>query len=115
VRVDADVDANVVVLAGVLAATPELRTLPSGDELCVFRVTVRRPPGDRVRVDSIDCVARTAAARRAVLRAAPGDPVEVTGSLHRRFWRVGAAVASRYEVQARSVTRRRSSGRQTGG
>jgi hypothetical protein len=46
---------NEVFLRGVLAAPATVRVLPSGDELCVFRVTVPRPPGERARVDSIDC------------------------------------------------------------
>ena len=35
------------------------------------------------------------------------DHVEVEGALRRRFFRAGGAVASRYEVEARRVTRRR--------
>jgi hypothetical protein len=36
---------NQVVLSGVFAGEAVLRTLPSGDELVSFRVTVARPPG----------------------------------------------------------------------
>jgi hypothetical protein len=39
---------NAVTLRGVLADTAVGRVLPSGDELCSFRVTVPRPPGGRV-------------------------------------------------------------------
>lgn len=101
---------NEVFLRGRLADGAELRTLPSGDELCVFRVTVARPPGDRARVDSIDCATSNARARRSLLAAEAGQVVEVRGSLRRRFWRGAAGLASRYEVQVASakLIRRRS-------
>jgi len=102
---------NHVFLRGVLASVPIVRELPSGDELCSFRVTVARPPGGRVRVDSIDCSTTRVAARKAALRCAVGEAIEITGSLHRRFWRSAAgAPASRYEVdviKARSSRVRR--------
>jgi single-strand DNA-binding protein len=104
-------DDNQVFLRGRLAAPPEIRELPSGDEICSFRLTVRRPPGDRVRVDSVDCSTTRARVRRTVERAAPGDQFELTGSLHRRFWRGAAGVASRYEVD---VSTAKITGRQSG-
>jgi single-strand DNA-binding protein len=91
-------DDNQVFLRGRLASTPVLRTLPSGDELCSFRLTVPRPAGDRVRVDSLDCASTRARVRRTVERAEPGDELEVSGSLHRRFWRSPGGLGSRYEV-----------------
>lgn len=109
-RVDDRPD-NTVFLRGRLAAEPVARTLPSGDELCSFRLTVARPQEDtRSRVDSIDCATTAARARRCLDRAAPGDVLEVTGALHRRFWRSQAGLGSRYEVQvttARLNRRRR--------
>ncbi|HEY7008527.1 MAG TPA: single-stranded DNA-binding protein [Jatrophihabitantaceae bacterium] len=98
---------NEVFLRGRLAAAPVIRKLPSGDEFCAFRITVPRLPSEsresRVRVDSIDCAAVAARVRRSVERAAPGDQLEVTGSLHRRFWRSASGLGSRYEVLARSA------------
>jgi single-strand DNA-binding protein len=105
---------NEVFLRGRLAAEPSTRILPSGDELVAFRLTVPRSGNGasaRARVDSIDCATMNLRARRCVERAAPGDELEVTGSLHRRFWRSAAGPASRYEVEissARQVRRRRS-------
>jgi single-strand DNA-binding protein len=106
---------NEVFLRGRLAAQPLVRTLPSGDELLAFRITVPREQpeshGSRVRVDSIDCAALNTRVRRCVERAVPGDQLEVTGSLHRRFWRSPSGLGSRYEVLARSarlLKRRRS-------
>jgi len=66
---------NYVLLRGSLAAEPLLRTLPSGDELCSFRLTVPRPAetSGRARSDSIDCASTHAAVRRAVARCSPGQ------------------------------------------
>jgi single-strand DNA-binding protein len=90
--------ANRVYLRGRLAAEATLRMLPSGDELCVFRLTVPRPPGERVRVDSLDCATVRARVRATIGRAVPGDELEVAGSVRRRFWRGPGGLASRYEV-----------------
>src|SRR5215475_10887605 len=72
---------NYVLLRGLLAAEPLVRTLPSGDELCSFRLTVPRPAEThgRARSDSIDCASTRAA----------GTP------------------ASRYEVEVSNVQRLR--------
>jgi single-strand DNA-binding protein len=94
---------NEVFLRGRLAAPPIVRELPSGDVLTVFRVTVDRPPGSRARVDSIECSTSRARARRTLERALPGDQIEVSGALHRRFWRSPAGPASRYAVDAETV------------
>lgn len=105
---------NSVFLRGRLAAEPTTRELPSGDEILTFRLTVDRPQDEsetRSRVDSIDCATVVPRARRSLERAQPGDVLEVTGALHRRFWRSSAGLGSRYEVMvssARSTRRRRS-------
>jgi single-strand DNA-binding protein len=110
--------ANEVFLRGAVAAVPVVRTLPSGDELCAFRINVPRASdtsaSGRTRVDSIDCASTRAVVRRAAQRWSPGDVVEITGALHRRFWRgAGGAAASRYEVDVvtarRAITTRRRS------
>jgi single-strand DNA-binding protein len=107
---DAAAAENAVFLRGVFAAEAAQRVLPSGDELCSFRVTVARPAGGRARVDSIDCSTTKATVRRAVLRCAPGDLVEVTGSLRRRFWRSPAGTpTSRYEVEVSALKNQRRS------
>ncbi len=112
---DDRLDRNEVHLCGRLAAAPEERSLPSGDVLLAFRLVARRQPARAARsasvrsplVDTLDCVARTAAARRALLRCAAGDMVEVAGELHRRFWRGSGGLASRYEIEAEKVRRAR--------
>jgi single-strand DNA-binding protein len=92
-------EANEVFLRGRLAAEAVLRTLPSGDELCSFRLIVARPEGERPKVDSIDCATTSARVRRSLDRAEPGSECEVTGTLRRRFWRSPQGLGSRYEVQ----------------
>jgi single-strand DNA-binding protein len=107
-----DVADNHVLLRGSLAAEPHIRILPSGDELCSFRLTVPRPKGSygRARNDSIDCATTRAAARRVVTRCSPGERIEVSGSLRRRFWRSASGTpASRYEVEVMNVRRLRNS------
>jgi single-strand DNA-binding protein len=97
-----DLADNYVLLRGLLAAEPLVRTMPSGDELCSFRLTVPRPAEThgRARSDSIDCASTRASVRRTVARCSPGQRLEVAGSLRRRFWRsVAGTPASRYEVE----------------
>ena len=103
---------NEVVLVGRVPAPAEQRELPSGDVLVTWRVVVARPPGRRppegvrpTTVDTLDCVAWTASARRAATALRADDVVEVSGSLRRRFWRAGAGAASRCEVEVTSVRR----------
>jgi single-strand DNA-binding protein len=101
---------NYVLLRGSLAAEPLVRTLPSGDELCSFRLTVQRPAEThrRARSDSIDCASTRAAVRRTVARCSPGQRLEVAGSLRRRFWRsIAGTPASRYEVEVIDIQRLR--------
>lgn len=94
---------NQVFLRGRLAAAPVIRELPSGDQLCSFRLTIPRPPGSRVRVDSIECCTTRLRVRRSLERGEPGDQFEVTGTLHRRFWRSPTGPASRFEVDVSSA------------
>jgi single-strand DNA-binding protein len=111
-------DDNRVLLRGLLAVAPHTRTLPSGDELCSFRLTVPRPETSygRARSDSIDCATTRAGARKTVARCTPGERIEVAGSLRRRFWRsAGGAPASRYEVEVTRVRRLATSSKSRGG
>ncbi len=106
--VDPVTDTNRVTLTGTVAAAPQVRVLPSGDELVTVRVVVRRPPSTREgapTVDTVDCAAWRAAPRRSVARWVPGDRVAVEGALRRRFWRTPAGPASRYEVEVERARR----------
>lgn len=105
---------NEVRLVDRVSAAAELRTLPSGDEVCIGRVVVPRlpvravPTGRRGQsVDVIDLAGWSAKARRSMATWSPGDEVEVTGAMRRRFYRTGAGSASRVEVEVRSARRLR--------
>lgn len=108
---------NSVFLRGRLADEPLEKQLPSGDLLTVFRLIVARPPTERVRVDTIECVTARSRPRRLLAKARPGDVVEVEGSLRRRFWRAPNGPASRYSVDVtlvRVLTNRRRAGASRG-
>ncbi|PZS29646.1 MAG: single-stranded DNA-binding protein [Pseudonocardiales bacterium] len=96
-------DDNHVFLRGRLAAPAVVRQLPGGDEICSFRLTIPRPAGSRAKVDSIACCTTKLRVRKSVERGTPGDQFEVTGSLHRRFWRSPTGPASRFEVEVSSA------------
>lgn len=112
---DAAAWVNEVHLVGRVSGAPEERALPSGDAVVLFRLVVPRPPVRRTAagrgaargpsVDTIDVACWGSRARRAALRLHDGDAAEVSGSLHRRFFRAGGSAASRYEVAASSVAR----------
>jgi len=87
-------------------------TLPSGDEIVTFRVVTdraasHRGPSGRVMVDTLDCVAFSATARRKVLALTDGDWVEAVGALRRRFWRGTSGASSRTEVEVRRLSKAR--------
>lgn len=110
-------DRNEVRLVGRVSAAPEVRALPSGDEVVELRVVCRRPDGSRV--DSVPVVVgppppprarrRPGQARRADLRRAAGlqvdERVEVEGWVQRRFWASPGGRRTRLQVVATSVRR----------
>ena len=106
---------NSVHLVGRVSAAPELRTLPSGDEIVSIRLVVPRDERSRRRsrqtVDTVECVAWRAALRRTLLRLEGGEHVEVTGSLRRRFTRATGSPTSWVSVELESC--RRAPGRDT--
>lgn len=86
---------NIVVLVGSLARPPLPRTLPSGDVVVGFEVTVRPPEG---RPETVPVV--WPGAPPSALTIPVGEEVVVTGRVQRRFFRTGGATASRTEVLA---------------
>lgn len=100
---------NTVTLCGRVSGEPTVRELPSGDEIVTFRLVVQRPDDSRARVtgqrvDTFDLVCWATRLRRQGARLADGDEIAVSGSLRRRFWRAGAAVQSRVEVEVVAIT-----------
>ena len=102
---------NEVRLRGRLAAEPEPRSLPSGDEVVTFRLIVERrgPRSAKATVDTIDCTVWSAGLRRRSLAWQEGDRLTVEGSLRRRFWRSPQGPRSRYDVEVGRVSRDRGS------
>jgi single-strand DNA-binding protein len=94
------------VLHGVLARDPDVRSLPSGDELVTYEVTVPRADGPAEGVP----VVRFGAPGAGPALAA-GDVVVVVGRVRRRFFRAGGATQSRTEVVATRVSRARTPAR----
>ena len=95
-------DLNLVVLAGRLAAPPEIRQFESGSRLARYLITVRsEEPVSRVDVvpvtlwdppdDLLDA------------DPAPGSRLWVCGSVQRRFWSAEEGRRSRIEIVAQQV------------
>ena len=95
------VSVNVVVLAGVVAAEPVERRLPSGDEVTELRLSV--PDGGRRMLPLPVAVWHTSLGKHAVDGIEKGDGVLVHGQLVRRFYRSGAGARSLTEVVASGI------------
>jgi single-strand DNA-binding protein len=89
---------NVVIIRGALSRAPEARSLPSGDSIAQFEVTVRDPdhPAESVPVVWFD-------PPTSAVRLSPGTEVVVAGRIRRRFFRTPAGTGSRTEVVATRV------------
>jgi single-stranded DNA-binding protein len=95
-------DLNIVVIAGRLAAAPEVRTFDDGSNLVRYLVTIRSEQPRR-RVDVIPVVLWDAA--QDAVRLERGERVWVAGSVQRRFWSDDHNRRSRIEVVARHIQR----------
>jgi single-strand DNA-binding protein len=93
------VSVNVVVLAGRLSDAPELKTMPSGDQVARFRLAI---PEEGKRLP-LPVSAWDRLPGRACEALAKGDPVLVRGHLIRRFYRDGGGGRSVTEVVATEV------------
>lgn len=84
---------NIVVVRGVVAGEPTIRTLPSGGVVTQIEVTARGATTTSVPVVVHD--------RPVTVRV--GDEVAVFGHVHRRFFRAAGRTQSRTEVVAAQV------------
>jgi len=96
------VNMNLVVLAGKLAAPPELREFESGSRLVRCLVTVRSEEPRR-RVDVVPVTLWDPEPGEPIVDANPGAGVWVAGMVQRRFWEATDGRRSRLEVVARHV------------
>lgn len=95
-------DLNIIVLAGHLAAKPEVRTFPSGSSTVRYLVTTRSEVPRR-RVDVIPVTLWDPGERTHEPLPERGTPVWVAGAVQRRFWSSGDGTRSRIEVVAHDV------------
>ena len=101
---------NSVLLVGKVSSAAEELELPSGETLVRFRVVIPREltskqSASRATVDTIDCVTFKSSVQRKVHTLEVGNIVELEGQIRRRFWKAGAGVASRVEVEVSTIKR----------
>ena len=94
------VSVNVVVLAGRLSDAPELKTMPSGDQVARFRLAI---PETGKRLLPLPVSVWDRLPRRVCEALTKGDAVLVRGHLIRRFYRDGGGGRSVTEVVATEV------------
>jgi single-strand DNA-binding protein len=104
-RVEEEIDysLNDVLLRGRVSAPATMKELPSGDKVVEFRLIVSR--SEREGVDTLDIAAWSAKMRKVALSLAPDEWIEVSGSIHRRFWQSPSGVASRWQIEATEIVR----------
>lgn len=95
---------NDVRLQGRVTRGPEERTMPSGDPLVTFRLSVPRG-SDQSGADWVDCAVWSSRLRRTVGRWAADDEVEVRGQLRRRVYRSPAGPVPLVEVEVSEARR----------
>ena len=95
-------DLNLIVLAGRLAAEPEIRTFESGATLMRLLVTVRSEEPRR-RLDVIPVVRWNPDPEELQDSPLRGRAVWVAGTVQRRFRSTGAGRTSRIEIVAHEV------------
>jgi len=98
-----DYSLNDLMLRGRVSAQAIEKEFPSGDKVVEFRLIVSRL--ERGGVDTLDIAAWSSKMRRSALTLKEGEWVEISGSIHRRFWSGPTGVASRWQVEAAEIAR----------
>jgi single-strand DNA-binding protein len=98
-----DYSLNDLLLRGRVSAQAIEKELPSGDKVVEFRLIVSRL--ERGGVDTLDIAAWSSKMRRSALSLKEGEWIEISGSIHRRFWSGPTGVASRWQVEAAEIAR----------
>ena len=102
-EVEHDYSLNDVLLRGRVSREAVERELPSGDKVVEFRLIITREKLSGV--DTLDIVAWNAKARRSALTLKADEWIEISGSIHRRFWSAPTGLASRWQVEAAEISR----------
>lgn len=100
---EVDYSLNDVLLRGRVSASAISKELPSGDKVVEFRLIITR--AEREGVDTLDIAAWSAKSRKLALSLKADEWVEISGSIHRRFWQGPTGVASRWQVEAAEIIR----------
>jgi len=98
-----DYSLNDLLLRGRVSAKACQKELPSGDTVVEFRLIIARERGKGV--DTLDIAAWSAKARRSALTLKPDEWIELSGSVHRRFFQSASGLASRWQVEAIEIAR----------
>jgi single-strand DNA-binding protein len=98
-----DLSLNDLLLRGRVSAPATVKELPSGDKVVEFRLIVTRI--DRDGVDTLDIAAWSGKSRKTALSLKGDEWIEVSGSVHRRFWQSPAGLASRWQIEASEISR----------
>ena len=102
-EIEEDFSLNDLMLRGRVSANAVEKELPSGDKVVEFRLIVTR--NKREGVDTLDIAAWSAKSRRMALTLKPDEWIEISGGVHRRFWRGSSGLASRWQVEAVEISR----------
>jgi single-strand DNA-binding protein len=101
---------NEVRLVGRLMAEPTERHFADGESVVNLRMVVDRPPGpsrERQKSDSIDLAIWRGTAKSRVMKWGHDDVIEVTGTLQRRYFRLGGVTTARSEIEVATAKRLR--------
>lgn len=101
--IEPDYSLNDLLLRGRVSDKAIQKELPSGDTVVEFRLIIARERGKGV--DTLDIAAWSAKARRSALTLKPDEWIELSGSVHRRFFQSTSGLASRWQVEAIEIAR----------
>ncbi len=102
-EMEIDYSLNDLLLRGRVSAPATSKELPSGDKVVEFRLIITRT--EREGVDTLDIAAWSAKSRKIALTLEGDEWVEISGSIHRRFWQSPTGVASRWQIEADEILR----------
>ena len=101
--IEEDYSLNDLLLRGRVSQQAIEKELPSGDKVVEFRLIVSREK--QSGVDTLDIGAWSSKSRRTALTLKADEWIQVSGSIHRRFWSAPTGLASRWQVEAVEITR----------